>query len=86
MTHVVDVKYPHNTGIFKGANQEIVGYEALKQLMKNGHALYGEVEYIQDYIKDGKELGSINYKFKDLKGKSYQIWDINYIQDLFKTM
>jgi hypothetical protein len=31
-------------------------------------------------------LGSINYKFKGTNGVDYQIWDIDYIQDLFETM
>jgi hypothetical protein len=75
----IDVKIPHNTGPIKGSHMEVVGYEALKQLMKHGHAVYGKVASIQEYIKDGKELGSINYKFKGTDGKSYQIWDIDYI-------
>ena len=80
---ILDVKYPHNTGVLKGSDNEIIGYQSFKNLLKNGHTVYGNVEFIQEYIKDGNNLKSINFKFKDTIGKSYQIWDIDYIQDLF---
>ena len=83
---VVDLKYPHDTGVLKGSNNEIIGYQSLKNLLKNGHTVYGKVAFIQEYVKDGSELNSINYKFKGTNGKNYQIWDINYIQDLFEIV
>ena len=80
---IIDIKYPHDTGVLKGSDREIVGYKSFKNLLKNGHAVYGEIESVQEYVKDGTNLKSINFKFKDTTGKSYQIWDIDYIQDLF---
>jgi hypothetical protein len=80
--YVFDIKYPHDTGsveIFK--EQQTIGYKTLKNLINAG-----QIEYVQEYVKDGKELGSINYKFVGSDGNRYQIWDIDYIQDLFKTM
>jgi hypothetical protein len=44
---------------------------------------------LKEWVVDGKELGSINYKFTaspttdPTKFKHYQIWDIDYIQELF---
>ena len=84
---VVDVKFPHTYPKPKPGesltlkNGQVIGYNTLKQLIQ-----VGRITKIQEYIKDGKELGSINYKFKGNNGKSYQIWDIDYIQDLFETM
>ena len=77
---VVDVKFPHKYRKVHG-DQEVIGYRTLKDLIKQGH-----VTSIQEYIKDGKELGSINYKFTDNLGNKYQIWDIDYIQDLFEVV
>lgn len=77
---VMHVKYPHDTRKISG-NEEIIGYKTFKQLVQNGN-----IVKLQEYVKDGKELGSINYKFKGTNGESYQIWDIDYIQDLFETM
>ena len=80
--YIFDIKYPHDTGnveIFK--EQQTIGYKTLKNLINAG-----QIEYVQEYVKDGKELGSINYKFVGSDGNKYQIWDIDYIQDLFKTM
>lgn len=87
VTLMVDVKFPHlypkpklgETLTLK--NGQNVGYNTLKQLIQEGR-----ITEIQEYVKDGKELGSINYKFKGTNGQSYQIWDIDYIQDLFETM
>lgn len=87
VTLMVDVKFPHlypkpklgETLTLK--NGQNVGYNTLKQLIQEGR-----ITEIQEYIKDGKELGSINYRFKGTNGQSYQIWDIDYIQDLFETM
>jgi hypothetical protein len=85
ITLMVDVKFPHNYPKLKPGekfkNGQVVGYNTLKQLIKTGR-----ITEIQEYIKDGKELGSIGYKFKGNDGKSYQIWDIDYIQDLFEVM
>lgn len=83
---VIDLKYPHDTGVLKGSNNEIIGYQSFKNLLKNGHTVYGKIAFIQEYVKDGNELNSINYKFKGTNGKNYQVWDINYIQDLFKIV
>ena len=79
-TVVVDVKFPHEHHKVVG-DQEVMGYKTLKQLIQTGKILT-----IQEYIKDGKELGSIGYKFQGTDGKNYQIWDIDYIQDLFEVM
>lgn len=79
-TVVVDVKFPHNYRKVNG-EQEVIGYKTLKNLIKQGN-----VVGIQEYIKDGKELGSIGYKFRGTDGKNYQIWDIDYIQELFEVM
>lgn len=79
-TVVVDVKFPHEYRKVSG-EQEVIGYKTLKNLIRQGH-----VVGIQEYVKDGKELGSIGYKFRGTDGKSYQIWDIDYIQDLFEVM
>ena len=79
-TVVVDVKFPHEYRKVSG-EQEVIGYKTLKNLIRQGH-----VVGIQEYIRDGKELGSIGYKFRGTDGKNYQIWDIDYIQDLFEVM
>jgi hypothetical protein len=77
---MVDVKFPHTYPKSKPEerltlkNGQVVGYNTLKQLIREGR-----ITSIQEYIKDGKELGSINYKFKGNDGNFYQIWDIDYI-------
>lgn len=91
---VFDVKYPHDTringgqkqiindeGVLEDVPEEIIGYKAFKDLVQSGNVIS-----VKEFVKDGKELGTINYKFKGTDGKSYQIWDINYIQDLFNTI
>lgn len=83
---IIDLKYPHNVGKLSEDKKEIIGYKYLKNLLKNGHPEYGRIEYIQEYVKDGAELNSINYKFKGSDEKNYQIWDIDYIQDLFEVV
>lgn len=83
---IVDVTYPHNTGALKGSDGEIVGYQAVKNLLTSGHAVYGEVESIQEWVRDGNELKSINFRFRGSDGKMYQFWDIDYIQDLFSVV
>lgn len=83
---VVDVTYPHDTGSLTGKHGEIVGYQALKNLLRDGHIVYGKVAYIQEYVKEGNDLKTVNFKFKDSSGNSYQVWDIDYIQDLFTTI
>lgn len=83
---IVDVTYPHDTGVLKGSDNEIIGYQALKNLMKNGHMIYGEVESLQEWVRDGNELKAVNYKFRSSEGASYQVWDIDYIQDLFSVI
>lgn len=98
-TVVYDVKFPHTfegsksnrkLNVFDKINKttsketvftQTIGYQTLKNLYNNN-----QLVAIQEFVVDGKELGSINYKFKDTKGRSYQVWDINYIQDLFETM
>ena len=83
---VVDVTYPHDTGSIKGSHGENVGYQAIKNLVKNGHAVYGTVETIHEYVKEGNDLKAVNYTFNDLEGNSYQVWDIDFIQDLFEVI
>lgn len=85
-TTVVDVTYPHDTGSIQGKNGEVIGYQALKNLLKFNHTVYGKVEYIQEYVRDGRDLNSLNYKFKGSDNKNYQIWDIDYIQKLYETI
>lgn len=77
---IINLMYPHNISKVNGT-ELIMGYEKLKQLIKNGN-----VVAIQEYIRDGKELNTINYKFKDIKGKNYQVWDIDFMQDLFEIV
>ena len=83
---VIDVTYPHDTGIISGKHAEIIGYQALKNLVVNGHPEFGRVSYVQEYIKEGNDLKSVNFRFKDSAGNSYQMWDIDYIQALFATI
>jgi hypothetical protein len=72
-TAVMHVKHPHNTRI-ETSNEEIVGYATIKRLIKDGY-----ITSIQEYIKDGRELASINFTFKGDDGINYQLWDIDYI-------
>ena len=91
---VFDVKYPHDIringgqkqiindeGVLESVPEEVIGYQAFKDLVQSGSVIS-----VKEFIKDGKELGTINYKFKGTDGKSYQVWDINYMQDLFDTI
>ena len=48
------------------------GVSVAKELVRNG-----KVSTIQEYIKDGSELKSINFRFKGIDGKNYQLWDID---------
>ena len=74
---VMNVKVPHNVRYVHG-NEEVIGYQAFKELIRNG-----KISTIQEYIKDGSELKSINFKFKGMDGQNYQLWDIDFIQDLY---
>lgn len=74
---VMNVKVPHNVRYVHG-NEEVIGYQAFKELIRNG-----KISTIQEYIKDGSELKSINFKFKGIDGQNYQLWDIDFIQDLY---
>ena len=78
-TAVMHVKHPHNTRINTG-NEEIVGYATIKRLIKDGY-----ITSIQEYVKDGRELASINFTFRGDDGVNYQLWDIDYIQDLYQV-
>lgn len=77
---IINLMYPHNISKVNGS-ELIMGYEKLKQLIKNG-----KVVAIQEYIRDGKDLNTINYKFKGINGKNYQVWDIDFMQDLFEIV
>lgn len=88
---IFDVKFPHSHRKLKTTrttplhsepiSEEIIGYQTFKELLQSG-----KIKAAQEWAVDGRELGSINYKFKGLNGQNYQVWDINYIQDLFETM
>ena len=88
---IFDVKFPHAHRTLKTTrttplhdkpiSEEIIGYQTFKQLLQEG-----KIVEAQEWAVDGKELGSINYKFKGTNGRNYQVWDINYIQDLFEVV
>lgn len=96
---IFDVKFPHShrknkakrtlplynedTKKFEEVEvaEETIGYKDFKTLYNEG-----KLSDIREFVVDGKELGSIGYKFRGTDGKNYQIWDIDYIQDLFEVM
>lgn len=78
---IMSVKFPDNSRINTGNNTETIGRKALMELMKSGKATK-----VQEYIKEGRELNTINYRFKGFVGNEshdYCIWDVDLIQDLF---
>ena len=90
-TVLMDIKFPHSHYTAKGERKTplqnspiqeyVIGYQEFKNQIRSG-----QIKNIVEWVVDGKELGSINYKFKGTDGKNYQVWDIDYIQDLFQVM
>lgn len=86
---IIDIKVPHDTGPYRGASAEVMGYQAFKNLLSDGYAQYGNVKSVQEYVVNGRELASINFKFIGSDGtttRHYQLWDVDYIQRLFQVI